>query len=116
MTASSEFAVGLTHFFKGAPRLTAFRTKARGNAAHSFQSEQQRRMAIVEQLHRLHTTLMRNALASAPDVFALPPDSWLNEQLGKFGEDWRVQNVDGFRYEIYDAGSHAGQLGPVGGS
>jgi hypothetical protein len=104
MTASAEFAVALTHFFKGAPRLTAFRTTRRANGASSIQSEQQRRMAIVEQLHRLHSNLMRNALANAHDVFALPPDSWLNEQLIKFGETWRVQNVDDFRYEIYDVG------------
>ena len=103
MTASSEFAVAFTHFFKGAPRLTAFQTKKRTNGASSFQSEQQRRMAIVEELHRMHSVKMRNALATAHDVFALPPDSWLNEQLDQFGENWRVQNVDGFRYEIYDA-------------
>lgn len=51
----------------------------------------------------MHSIKMRNAMESAHDVFALPPDSWLNEQLSQFGENWRVQNVDGFRYEIYDA-------------
>jgi hypothetical protein len=103
MTASSEFAIALTHFFKGAPRLTAFQRRRQTTGAGTLQSEQQRRMQIVEDLHRMHTIRMRNAMESAHDVFALPPDSWLNEQLSQSGETWRVQNVDGFRYEIYDA-------------
>ena len=60
-------------------------------------------MQIVEELHRMHSINIGYAMASAQDVLALPPDSWLNEQLSHFGENWRVQNVDGFRYEIYDA-------------
>ena len=103
MTASSEFAVALTHFFKGAPRLTAFQKRRQLKGAGVVQSEQQRRMQIVEELHRMHSIKIGNAMASAQDAFALPPDSWLNEQLSQFGENWRVQNVDGFRYEIYDA-------------
>ena len=104
MTTSSEFAVALTHFFKGAPRLTAFRGNRRGDLGGAAPSEHQRQMGLIEELHRLHSNQMRDALASAYDVFALPPDRWMNEQLGMLGEAWRVQNVDGFRYEIYGAG------------
>lgn len=103
MIASSEFAVALTHLFKGTPRLTAFQKQAGRRGGAPLHSEQQRRLAIVEQLYRLHSSLMRDSLAAASDVFALPPDSWLNDQLTRLGECWRVQNVDGFRYEIYDA-------------
>lgn len=104
MTASSEFAVALTHFFKGAPRLTAFRGSRRGDLGCSGPSAHLRQMGLIEELHRIHSNQMRDALASAHDIFALPPDRWMNEQLGKLGESWRVQNVDGFRYEIYDIG------------
>ena len=91
MTTSSEFAVALTHFFKGTPRLTAFQTRKPGESRANIQFEPQRRMAIIEELHRLHEVRMRDALERAHDVFALPPDNWLNEQLGKLGEDWRVR-------------------------
>ncbi len=103
MNTTSEFAIAVTHFFKGAPRMTGFEKKSRGVSRGSIHSEHQRRLAIVEQLYRLHENLMRDSTAAASDVFAVPPDNWINEQLARLGEDWRVQNVDGYRYEIYEA-------------
>jgi hypothetical protein len=41
------------------------------------QSEQQRRMQIVEELHRMHSIKMGNAMESAHDVFALPSEGGL---------------------------------------
>jgi hypothetical protein len=93
----------LTHFFKGVPRLPAFLRGRQTKGAGVVPSEQQRRLQIVDELRRKHPIKISNAMESAHDVFALPPDSWLNAQLSQSGENWRVQNVDGFRYEIYDA-------------
>ena len=63
------------------------------------------KLRLIEELHRLHVRQKKNDLAPARDLDSLPPDTWLNEQLMQLGETWRVQTVDGFRYEFYDAPS-----------
>jgi hypothetical protein len=103
MMASSQIAVALTHLFKGTPRVAPSRKRALRHTRVVLHSEHERRLAIVEQLYRLHDKLAVRSRAAASEAFASPPDSWLNAQLASLGESWRVQSVDGFRYEIYDA-------------
>jgi len=76
-------------------------------AAPARWSQSERRLQIIDELYRIHASLMRDQLAGACDVDALPRDQWLNDQLARLGEAWRVQNVDGFRYEIYDVGAQS---------
>lgn len=104
MTSASEFSVGLTHIFRGTPRLTAARKKTSQAKSALARSDCDRRLQLIEELYRLHTRQMRDALAGAWEIGTLPRDEWLNDQLARLGETWRVQNVDGFRYEIYDVG------------
>ena len=58
----------------------------------------------------IYTVLRRLWLAENPDsdiarrgVYAVPPEEWLNEQLSKLGESWRVV-VNGRRIRMYIPG------------
>lgn len=95
---------GFTRLRKRAPRVTVLPQYDRAKLTVSLAvSENQRRLAIIDELYRLHARLMKDAFADMSAVEALPPDPWLNQRLANLGEIWRVQSVDGFRYEIYDA-------------
>ena len=104
MAASAEFAIAITHLLKGMPRLTSFKKQPNREVGRSSSEvfETQRRLDLIEQLHRVYSGQPGGPVRSriADD---LPPDAWMNEQLARLSETWRVQNVDGYRYEVFEA-------------
>lgn len=105
---SPQFAVALTHVFKGVARFTASgaagqkQARQRPRRAVRPSNEGQRRTRVLEALYREHSADAESTRDDLPDLQTLPPDSWINTKLAALGEPWRVHNVDGFRCEIYD--------------
>lgn len=50
-------------------------------------------------LYMMSTDGISPAMAAG---FQMPPEAWLNEQLEKMGETWRVRNIRGANCETYD--------------
>ena len=65
-------------------------------------AENERRAKLLHELYRFHAIETSGEGSDLVYRNALPPDAWVNAQLATRGETWRVQNVDGFRCEIYD--------------
>lgn len=105
MQNTHSFSLALTHVIRGKPRFTVGQLRAIERRAASIvegQTEPQRRSGLIEALYREYASLGPASL-DRREFDALPPDAWLNERLDEMGERWRVQNVDGYRYEVYDA-------------
>lgn len=98
---SSDFAVAITHLFKGTARLTTFKRPGI-SLQPSAVSELQQRLQLIDELHRTYLHRTRDTAADSDAWDALPPDDWMNERLAQLGRAWRVQTIDGFRYEFYD--------------
>ena len=99
-----DFSVTLTHVFKGVARFTTARnTSASVNQTHLRPNESRRRTQILQQLYREHAEEIAVLEGELAYRETLPPDGWINDRLFAMGERWRVQNVDSFRCEIYDA-------------
>ena len=98
-----EFSVALTHVFKGVARFTIARNASiRSDQTQLPANDSRRRTQILQQLYRDYAEEMAD-LGEFAYRETLPPDGWINDRLFAMGERWRVQNVDGFRCEIYDA-------------
>lgn len=98
-----EFSLALTHVFKGVARFTKAKpAMTRSEPYHQRTDDSRRRTQILQQLYSDHAVEMAE-LGEAGYRETLPPDGWINDRLASMGERWRVQNVDGFRCEIYDA-------------
>jgi hypothetical protein len=99
-----ELSLALTHVFKGVARFTTAKTAStRVNPNHLRPDESRRRTQILQNLYRDHAVEVAEVDGEFAYRETLPPDSWINDRLTAMGERWRVQNVDGFRCEIYDA-------------
>ena len=94
-----EFSLALTHVFKGVARFT----KAKAESNHSGADDSRRRTQILQKLHQDYAAERAELDGEYAYRQTLPPDGWINDRLTTMGERWRVQNVDGFRCEIYDA-------------
>ncbi len=94
-----EFSLALTHVFKGVARFT----KAKVESNHSGADDSRRRTQILQKLHQDYAAERAELDGEYAYRQTLPPDGWINDRLTTMGERWRVQNVDGFRCEIYDA-------------
>jgi hypothetical protein len=73
------------------------------DAAASATKEQEDRKGFLSQL--VHNYMLSHDGIS-PDMASgleLPPAQWLNSQLKKYGKSWRVRNIHGPNYEIYDS-------------
>ena len=57
---------------------------------------------LIDELCGLHAGTTSEGIADAHLSDVLPPDYWMNDQLARLGQKFRVQTVDGYRYEIYD--------------
>lgn len=70
--------------------------------AGAWSGERSRRAFVLSDLYRLHAlqTAGEDEIVSYADT--LPPDAWVNAELARRGERFRVHAVDGFRCEIYD--------------
>ena len=109
MTSQSpQFALALTHVFKGVARFTISNAAQRnaaqqapGRAARRL-NEGKRRTRVLEGLYQEHTVCTVGPDSELHSVQTLPPESWINTKLSAMGEPWRVHNVDGFGCEIYD--------------
>ena len=64
--------------------------------------ERGRRSSLLSELYRRHAVEVAGENGEMFYRDTLPPDAWVNSQLARRGEDWRVHNVDGFRCEIYE--------------
>jgi len=98
-----EFSVALTHVFKGVARFTMARTATHADPNHLRIDDHRRRTHILEKLYNDHALEIAELGGEFTRRETLPPDGWVNDRLTAMGERWRVQNVDGFRCEIYDA-------------
>ena len=99
-----EFSLALTHVFKGVARFTKARPESRqADLDHPKADDSRRRTQILQRLYRDHADEMAGMDSEPAHRQTLPPDGWINDRLTTMGERWRVQNVDGFRCEIYDA-------------
>lgn len=70
-------------------------------------AENERRARLLHELYLSYSAEAAEQGGMTTYENSLPPDQWVNTQLARNGETWRVQNVDGFRYEIYEVASHA---------
>ena len=64
--------------------------------------ERGRRASLLAELYRHHAVETAGENGDMVYRNTLPPDAWVNAQLARRGEAWRVHNVDGFRCEIYE--------------
>jgi hypothetical protein len=100
---NSEVLMALTHFVRGAAR---FSFSAKGNRREGAQDsaigETRRRADVLQDLYRHYSVEMSGEQGVSVYRDTLPPDGWINERLEARSERWRVQNVDGFRCEIFD--------------
>lgn len=111
MKNNSAVTLALTHVTRGAPRFTlarrgtSHRTRSRSvqSEARAVVDDDQRRSKILERLYTEHVLATSDSPSFRVASDVLPPDRWINERLAGLGEDWRVQSVDGYRYEIYSA-------------
>lgn len=112
LQSSSHISVAFTHIRKGVVRLTTrYKQKSRtpenpfGPLGGRTKDEQRRRAGLLQDMYRDYWA---EAGDSADQLTHIPtplPDWWVNERLDARGENWRVQSVDGFRYEVYDIGA-----------
>lgn len=101
-TNRADVIVALTHFVRGAARFS-FSSRSDRNADQPGSPDESRRRAnVLQELYRLYSI---EVVTDEGDSFyrdTLPPDGWINDHLETRSERWRVQNVDGFRCEIFD--------------
>lgn len=71
-----------------------------GRATRS--SEADRRVLLLQRLYREHAIETSGRDGEITYRATLPPQSWMNDRLSALGLNWRVHNVDGFRYEVFD--------------
>lgn len=64
--------------------------------------ESRRRASLLQELYRVYSVEVGSEEGGSYYRDTLPPDAWINDQLEARSERWRVQNVDGFRCEIFD--------------
>lgn len=64
--------------------------------------ESEERVRLLQQLYREHAVETSDPCGDLVYPAAVPPQGWVNDRLSALGQAWRVQNVDGFRYEIFD--------------
>lgn len=102
-STQSEVLVALTHFVRGAARFS-FATRPRQKARPSVESidETRRRADLLQELYRIYSVEISGEPGVSVYRDTLPPDGWINDQLDSRNESWRVQNIDGFRCEIFD--------------
>lgn len=100
-TNHAEVLVALTHFVKGAARFS-FTSKGVRGAGEQPVDENRRRAQVLQELYRLYSVDLAGAEGVSVYRDTLPPDLWINDSLQARQERWRVQNVDGFRCEIFD--------------
>ncbi len=102
-TAQSEVLVALTHFVRGAARFS-FATRRGQKSRPSVESidENRRRADVLQDLYRVYSFEVSGEPGVSVYRDTLPPDGWINDQLDSRNEGWRVQNIDGFRCEIFD--------------
>lgn len=86
------------------PRLRAVRRQAIHVLleAGGWGDERSRRAAVLSDLYRQHAAETADADEVVSYADTLPPDAWVNAELARRGERFRVHAVDGFRCEIYD--------------
>jgi len=100
---NSEVLVALTHFVRGAARFSfSAKGKRRVGAEGGAIGETRRRADVLQDLYRHYAVEMSGEEGVSVYRDTLPPDGWINDRLTARSEGWRVQNVDGFRYEIFD--------------
>lgn len=105
----SHISIAVTHIRKGVARITtrsyqkpASLESSLGPLGGRTKDEQRRRASLLQDLHRdywIEAEEGAGHLAHSPTSL---PEWWVNERLEARGESWRVQSVDGFRYEVYD--------------
>lgn len=102
-SANSEVLVALTHFVRGAARLSFTGKRNRDvDLPHNQLDETRRRTQVLQELYRVYSVEICDEQGISVYRETLPPDAWINDRLLAGGERWRVQNVDGFRCEIFD--------------
>jgi hypothetical protein len=105
MGATSELA----HVFFGTQQRGAPASKPRTGLATGRRSGAsaglETRLDLIDDLCSLYVDATRESHADAHLSGVLPPDYWMNDQLVRLGQQFRVQTVDGYRYEIYDVAS-----------
>lgn len=100
---NAEVFAALTHFVRGAARFSfAAKRHRRDDAGHKSVGETRRRADVLQDLYRHYSVEMSGEEGVSVYRDTLPPDGWINDRLTARSEAWRVHNVDGFRYEIFD--------------
>ena len=75
--------------------------------------EQRRRACLLQVMYRDYWAEAAHSTDQLTHTPTPLPDWWVNERLEARGENWRVQSVDGFRYEVYDIGAPSDRKGPA---
>ncbi len=109
-TERSGVATNLVRLVSLFARRRSFSQRLRGDASWLDVScastergeERGRRASLLAALYRHHAVETAGEKGDMVYRDTLPPDAWVNAQLARRGEAWRVHNVDGFRCEIYE--------------
>ena len=109
-TENSRVASNLARLVGLLARRKSFSQQLRGGSSQldvlsvspARSDEQGRRSSLLSELYRRHAVEVAGENGEMVYRDTLPPDAWVNSQLARRGEDWRVHNVDGFRCEIYE--------------
>lgn len=110
--SSSHISVAFTHVRKGVARLTTRYKQKPSNQDNPFgplggrtRDEQRRRACLLQDMYGDYSAEATRNVDHLTYPSTHLPDWWVNERLEARGECWRVQSVDGFRYEVYDIGA-----------
>lgn len=107
--ASNAFFGTLTDAVSGAARLAKRKDRSPRETATSRHlpaptscDEQQRRARLLHAIYRARVVEVAGEEGDLVYPQTFPPDWWVNDRLESLGETWRIHNVDGFRFEVYD--------------
>lgn len=113
--SSSRIFGASTSAWNGIARFTA--RSARSWSGHNApygplgawsKDERLRRTRLIQGFYREHAIEAAGEAGELVYARTSPPDWWVNERLEALGEAWRVHDIDGFRYEVYDFGQPSG--------
>jgi hypothetical protein len=106
MHASTRLASALTHVWplrRQRHEDGAFIIANAPHAPDARSSEAQRqRVLVIQSLYREHAVETGAATGDLLYAQRLPPAWWVNDKLEARGESWRIQNIDGFRCEVFE--------------